>query len=189
MKNFFELDFKKYDFKKAIDELTNAGKVFWRQNQICLNAPLGREEDASYGVGSLEIDFENSTKEIDFEGNEKIIAPLKENPHKEEDFDTLCTVFQNTVFEEALNELKTKYNIGRTRLMNMQTRYAMSWHYDYHDRIHYPIKTQDGCLMVIGDEVKHLEQDTWYWTKTSEYHTAVNGSTENRIHLVACIIN
>ena len=147
------------------------------------------EDDPGFGVGSLEYDWENVIKTRDKDGNEKVSAPLRQVIYKEEDFTTLCTVFKNTIFEEALSELTLKYKIGRTRLMKTGPRYAMSWHYDYHDRIHYPIKTQDGCLMVIGDEVKHLEQDKWYWTKTSEYHTAINGSSESRTHLVACIIN
>ena len=43
--------------------------------------------------------------------------------------------------------------------------------------------------MVIEDEVKHLEQDQWYLTKTGyNNHTAFNGSSESRTHLVANLL-
>jgi hypothetical protein len=42
--------------------------------------------------------------------------------------------------------------------------------------------------MVIEDEVKHLEQNKWYFTNTTKEHTAFNASKENRIHLVANIL-
>ena len=52
-----------------------------------------------------------------------------------------------------------------------------------------PIKTQFGCHMVIEKEVEHLEKNKWYWTETKKcYHTAFNGSNEDRIHMVACLL-
>jgi hypothetical protein len=42
--------------------------------------------------------------------------------------------------------------------------------------------------MVIEDEVKHLEENKWYWTNTVVKHTAFNASSEYRIHLVAAIL-
>ena len=51
------------------------------------------------------------------------------------------------------------------------------------------IKTQKGNFMVIEEEVKHLEQDQWYLTKTGyNNHTAFNGSSESRTHLVANLL-
>jgi len=51
------------------------------------------------------------------------------------------------------------------------------------------MKTQEGCLMIIEDQVKHLEQDSWHWTDTLNKHTAMNASQQDRIHLVATIIS
>ena len=53
---------------------------------------------------------------------------------------------------------------------------------------HYPVKTQDGCFMVIENEIKYLELNNWYWTNTVLLHTAFNASKEDRIHLVAVIL-
>jgi dihydroxyacid dehydratase/phosphogluconate dehydratase len=43
--------------------------------------------------------------------------------------------------------------------------------------------------MVIGNESKHLEQNQWYFTNTILPHTAFNGSTDERLHLVATILD
>lgn len=50
------------------------------------------------------------------------------------------------------------------------------------------MKTQEGCLMIIDDQVKHLKKHTWYYTETLVGHTAINSSKENRLHLVATVI-
>ena len=42
--------------------------------------------------------------------------------------------------------------------------------------------------MVIEDECLHLENNKWYLTDTTKYHTVFNGSMNSRIHLVASIL-
>ena len=118
----------------------------------------------------------------------KIVTPLRVPPLQEEQFTTLCSAFKGTLFEEVYNTLSEKYKLGRVRLMNSQPKTCLSWHKDDTTRIHYPMKTQEGCIMVIQDEVKHLEQNTWYHTNTRVKHTAVNASKETRLHLVACVL-
>ena len=72
--------------------------------------------------------------------------------------------------------------------MNSQPKTCLTWHTDNTTRIHYPMKTQDGCFMIIEDEVKHLEKNKWYHTDTRYEHTAMNASRETRMHLVACVL-
>jgi hypothetical protein len=43
--------------------------------------------------------------------------------------------------------------------------------------------------MIIEDEVKHLPANTWWLTNTLVKHTALNASMEDRIHLVASLID
>lgn len=50
------------------------------------------------------------------------------------------------------------------------------------------MKTQEGCYMVIEDEVKHLPQNTERPTDTTVNHTVFNGTKENRLHLVVSIL-
>jgi hypothetical protein len=42
--------------------------------------------------------------------------------------------------------------------------------------------------MIIEDEVKHMNENTWWMTNTVLYHSAFNGSKEDRIHLVAVVL-
>lgn len=156
-----------------------------KNNQICLNAPPGFEDDYSLGTGSLYLDW----VKVDVEKlqTERQI-PKKDKVYEEHDFTNLCTVFKNTPFEEIYNSLKNKYNLGRVRLMISLPKTCLSWHVDSSSRLHYPIKTQEGCFMVIEDEVCHLPKNQWTLTNTVIKHTAFNGSFEKRIHLVASIL-
>jgi hypothetical protein len=65
---------------------------------------------------------------------------------------------------------------------------CLSWHVDDTKRIHYPIKTQEGCFMIIEEEIKHLPQHTWWLTNTLVKHTAMNASLEDRVHLVVTLL-
>jgi hypothetical protein len=73
--------------------------------------------------------------------------------------------------------------------MKSKPKTCLSWHVDTTPRIHFPIKTQDGCFMVIDNEVQHLTKNTWWWTNTVAPHTAFNASKEDRIHLVAVVLD
>ena len=73
--------------------------------------------------------------------------------------------------------------------MNSLPKTCLSWHEDQTPRLHYPIKTQSGCFMVIENESKHLKQNQWYWTNTTVPHTAFNGSKQPRLHLIVTVLN
>lgn len=183
-------DLEPFDLEPELTKLIGSQAVAWsKDSQICLNCTNENSSDYTEGVGSLLLDWKNKTKEVDNAGNEKIIVPEIKNPKKEEDFQYLCATFKGTLFEQAYNLLLTKYKVGRVRLMKSSSKTCLSWHNDYHKRIHLPIKTQQGCFMVIEDEVCYLEKGYWWDTNTLLPHTAVNASKEDRIHLVATIIN
>lgn len=151
----------------------------WKQfPQLCINTVKGHD-DHQYGVGSLYYDWDKSVNNI---------APLRENPLNEADFVELCSIWKDTVFEEIYSVISKRYILGRVRIISNKPKTCMSWHQDDTRRLHYPIKTQDGCMMIIADKVKHLPANQWCLTDTLHHHTAVNGSNELRVHLVACII-
>ena len=114
-------------------------------------------------------------------------VPRLQNPRQESDFNTLCSVFKDTLFEDVYKNLDRKYNIGRIRLMKMKPKTCLSWLIDLCARVHFPIKTQDGCIMVIENEVMHMAAGTWWYTNTHNKHTAVNASNQDRIHLVCSV--
>ena len=65
-----------------------------------------------------------------------------------------------------------------------------SYHKDPTKRIHIPLITNDKCFMVIDDIVHRYPADgNYYISDTTKMHTAVNGSWEDRVHIVGCIDN
>jgi hypothetical protein len=189
MKNFKIIsDLKTFELMNELNLLINKQIVHWsKDNQICLNTIVGHEDNFLIGCGSLQYDWDNKITLFE-NGIEKIVVEKFKNPRKEEDFTILCDVFRDTIFEEVYNSLKERYKTGRIRLMKSKPKTCLSWHTDTSIRLHYPIKTQEGCFMVINDEIQHLSQNTWWWTNTLVPHTAFNSSKEERIHLVVNIL-
>ena len=96
--------------------------------------------------------------------------------------------FEHTYFKEVYNKLSSKFKLGRVRILLKEPRSTLSWHRDPEPRLHVPIITNPGCLMVIENAAKHLPADgSAYITNNVKYHNAFNGGEENRIHLVACL--
>jgi hypothetical protein len=177
-------DLPSIDVHQELEQMLHNNVLSWQHmNQICINATVDNDNPYA-GVGSLDLDWARAS-----ETENGIHVPKRETALREQDFTELCSVFVGTQFEQLYTILTDNYTVGRVRLMRSEPRYAMTWHYDYNNRIHYPIKTQFGCFMVIEKQIEHLEKNKWYWTETNQcYHTAFNGSNEDRIHMVACIL-
>ena len=98
--------------------------------------------------------------------------------------------FKNTYFNDVYEELSKHYKLGRVRLLLKEPRSTLSWHRDPEPRLHIPIVTNPGCLMVIDNIAKHMQADGSVWiTNNTKYHNAFNGGEENRIHLVARVLD
>ena len=98
--------------------------------------------------------------------------------------------FQDTYFKEVFDVLSSKYKLGRVRVLLKQPRSTLSWHRDPEPRLHIPIITNPGSIMVIDNVAKHLPADGSVWiTNNTKYHNAFNGGEEDRIHLVACVLD
>ena len=98
--------------------------------------------------------------------------------------------YKNTYFEEVFNTLSTKYKLGRIRILLKKPRSTLSWHRDPEPRLHIPIITNPGAIMVVDHVAKHMPADGSVWiTNNTKYHNAFNGGEENRIHLVACVLD
>ena len=96
--------------------------------------------------------------------------------------------FEHTYFKEVYEKLSKKFKLGRVRILLKQPRSTLSWHRDPEPRLHIPIITNPGCIMVIENIAKHLPADgSVYITNNLKYHNAFNGGEENRVHLVACL--
>ena len=113
----------------------------------------------------------------------------RENPIDESQYTEFVKLFEDTYFKEVYDTLIPKYNLGRVRLLWKMPRTTLSWHRDPERRLHIPIITNPGALMIIDDEVKHMPADGKVWvTDNTKYHNAFNGGEVDRVHLVATVI-
>ncbi len=98
--------------------------------------------------------------------------------------------YENTYFKEIYDKLSSKYKLGRVRILLKTPRSTLSWHRDPEPRLHIPIITNPGAIMVIDNTAMHMPADGSVWiTNNTKYHNAFNGGEENRIHLVACVLD
>jgi hypothetical protein len=98
--------------------------------------------------------------------------------------------YENTYFKEVFDVISSKFKLGRVRILLKEPRSTLSWHRDPEPRLHIPIISNPGCLMVIDNVAKHMPADGSVWiTNNTKYHNAFNGGEENRIHLVACVLD
>ena len=98
--------------------------------------------------------------------------------------------FEHTYFKEIYDQLTKRYKLGRVRLLLKEPRSTLSWHRDPEPRLHIPIYTNPGAIMVIDKTAHHMPADGSVWvTNNLKYHNAFNGGEENRVHLVACVLD
>ena len=109
---------------------------------------------------------------------------------KEDAYSEFIKDYENTYFKEVYDKLSSKYKLGRVRILLKQPRSTLSWHRDPEPRLHIPIITNPGCIMVIDEIAQHMPADGSVWiTNNTKYHNAFNGGEEDRIHLVACVLD
>jgi len=107
----------------------------------------------------------------------------------ESKYTELIPEFEDTYFKEVYDTLKSKFKLGRIRLLLKGPRSTLSWHKDPEPRLHIPIITNEGCMMVIENIAKHLPADGKVTiTNNIKFHNFFNGGEQARVHLVACVL-
>ena len=105
-------------------------------------------------------------------------------------YSEFITEYKDTYFKEVYDVLSSKYKLGRVRILLKQSRSTLRWHREPEPRLHIPIITNPGAIMVVDNVAKHLPADGSVWiTNNTKYHNAFNGGEEDRIHFVACVLN
>ena len=95
-----------------------------------------------------------------------------------------------TYFKNVYDTLSEHYKLGRVRILRLDSRTSLSYHRDPEARLHIPIITNPGALMIVDKGAHHMKADgSVYYVDTTKYHTALNGGNEARIHLVATILD
>ena len=113
----------------------------------------------------------------------------RDKPIDESKYTELVQEFKGSYFEEVFNILRKNFKLGRVRILLKEPRSTLSWHRDPEPRLHIPIITNKGCRMVIEDVSKHMPADgSVTITNNTKYHNFFNGGEQNRIHLVACVL-
>ena len=186
-------DFQKQDLKFDVNKLKYACDEILKIKGF--DTSLGIPHFASISLNQIPNDLDsikgNKTRGIfwtkpDASGEEV----TRDVPVDEDKYTQFVEDFKNTYFKDVYDILSKKYKLGRVRLLLKEPRSTLSWHRDPEPRLHIPIYTNPGCLMVIDNMAKHLPADGSVWiTNNTKYHNAFNGGEESRIHLVACVLN
>lgn len=114
-------------------------------------------------------------------------VPIRKEIFEEQQFDTTCDIFKNTIFDELIEKIKEHHDIIRGRFMLMQHKTCLTYHKDPSKRIHIPIYTNNDCMMIIDDQVYRMPFGSTYLVDTTVPHTALNASKDPRVHLVFCL--
>ena len=163
-----------YNFDKIrlVKEVTDIMRTHKSANgQLCLTHSKLAESVSTYhkmleGTGSL-YDFNK-----------------QEMRYKETDF----TIFNSALKHTQLYEMyKSLPNIGRFRIMVMPGPRCYSIHRDVTKRYHFVLETNPQCFFLFPDdnEMVHVPDDgNIHLLDTIRPHTFINGSKQQRIHLV-----
>jgi hypothetical protein len=111
-------------------------------------------------------------------------SAVGKNKGNELDHINLNPFFTNTAFEEIIN----KYKLIRTRLMWVGPYACYSMHKDTTPRIHVPLITNPECYFVFRHgSIVHLSAGNVYWVDTTRFHTFMNCSNKDRLHLIGVV--
>ena len=177
----------KFDTKKLQEGLAEILKIKKYDNAngttnfgaICLNQIPG-DPSSTIGNNARGIYWTKPDRSGEEKSRDKLID--------EKAYTEFVKDFEKTYFKELYNELSKRFKLGRVRILLKEPRSTLSWHRDPEPRLHIPIITNPGCIMVIENIAKHLPADgSVYITNNLKYHNAFNGGEENRVHLVACL--
>ena len=187
-------DFHKVEnLKFDISKLQNALKIVLQRKSY--DDAVGTKYIAGISLNQIPDDPESikgeNVKGIywtkpDSSGNEEVRAKIIDEAAYTEFVEDL----KDTYFKEVYDKLSKRFKLGRVRILLKEPRSTLSWHRDPEPRLHIPIITNPGCLMVIEESAKHLPADGSAWiTNNVKYHNAFNGGEEGRVHLVACVLD
>ena len=113
----------------------------------------------------------------------------RDKPVDESKYTEIVPEFKGTYFEEVYNVISMHFKLGRVRILLKEPRSTLSWHRDPEPRLNIPIITNKGCRMFIEEVCRHMPADgSVTITNNTKYHNFFNGGEQDRIHLVACVL-
>ena len=185
--------YKDPELKVDLDKMQSALKDV--DSRVARQSPLGERDINAICLTQIPNDPNSITG-----GNVRGLYWTKpdstyEEVQREEVIDELqysefVKLFEDTYFKEMYDALTKKYKLGRVRLLWKLPRTTLSWHRDPEPRLHIPIVSNFGARMCIDTEVHHMPADGSVWiTDNTKYQNAFNGGEEDRVHLVATVLD
>ena len=180
------------DFKFDLAKLREAVKTI--DSRVARQSPLGERDINAICLTQIPGD-PNSITGGNVRGlywtrpDSTGVEVMREERIDETKYSGFVKLFEDTYFKEVYDTLLKKYNLGRVRVLWKLPRTTLSWHRDPEPRLHIPIITNPGAIMVIDKEACHMPADGSVWVvDNTKYHNFFNGGEEDRIHFVATII-
>ena len=169
-----------FDVKSKLD-FKSDDKSLIDFNAICVNRIPDDEKSTTGGnVRGLYWTIPDTTNH-----EEQRLKPVRESLYTE-----ICPEFKDTYVEEVYNLINKRFKVGRVRFLMKPPRTCLSWHRDPEMRLHIPVITNKGNIMVIGSEAFHMPANgNGYLTDNRQYHNFFNGSEIERVHLVATVLS
>lgn len=151
------------------------------KNQI--NCRYSSQAEPCFVTGSKALTHVAGTNWIKEAGRRGPVYPEESFTEQHLFMATLRSV--NSIMEDV----DSVFNCGRVRFLALPPRKCYSYHKDTEQwRLHLPIRTNTGALMVVDSVAIHMQAGHWYLLNTSKYHSAMNGDknpeAESRLHLV-----
>lgn len=180
------------DFKFDLAKLREAVKVI--DSRVVRQSPLGEKDINAICLTQIPGD-PNSITGGNVRGlywtrpDSTGVEVMREERIDETKYSEFVKLFEDTYFKEVYDTLQKKYKLGRVRVLWKLPRTTLSWHRDPEPRLHIPIITNPGAIMVVDKEACHMPADGSVWVvDNTKYHNFFNGGEEDRIHFVATII-
>ncbi len=155
-----EIDIK-IDIQQLLDDVTKISNVAgWKLNQIALQ--YHNEIDWHSGVGKSDF----------LSGNE-------------EEYIHYHPFLDGMYIKELLESFD--FPVAHSRIMLLPPKTCYTTHVDYYTRYHIPVTSKPlQTFMLFPDkgEILRMYPGKAYWTNTYELHNFVNGTYEDRIHIV-----
>lgn len=126
--------------------------------------------------------------QIYLQGKEKGIDPIEPVKGRAwEEIDKEESLWDVNLFDiPYINSILDAQNLCRTRIMKTRPKTCYLWHKDPEKRYHIPVKTNEYCFLLLERDGRiHLPATgEGYIVDTTQFHTQVNASREERIHIV-----
>ena len=105
--------------------------------------------------------------------------------NSEQEFVKYHSALENTYIKNLLESFD--FPVSHARIMNLPPKTCYTTHVDYYTRYHIPVVTKPlQTYMHFPDRetTVRMYPGKMYWTNTHELHNFINGTFEDRIHIV-----